>query len=110
MLLTALYDHGVMLYSGACVPAMGKCGNYQNDSTWRIQPAAYSETFMARFSEYQCIGIMSAGEAFLKAKCDYYNTSRAVEEDEITLATVFAPSAVYSPLPYSTTVAPETSC
>lgn len=88
MLLTALYDHGVMLYSGACVPAMGKCGNYQNDSTWRIQPAAYSETFMARFSEYQCIGIMSAGEAFLKAKCDYYNTSRAVEEDEITLATV----------------------
>lgn len=88
MLLSAIYDNGVMLYSGACVPAMGKCGNYQNDATWRIQPAAYSETFMARFAEYQCIGTMSAGEAFLKAKCDYYNTSRAVEEDEITLATV----------------------
>ena len=88
MLLTALYNNGVMLYSGACVPAMGKCGNYQHDSTWRIQPAAYSETFMARFAEYQCIGTMGAGEAFLKAKCDYYNTSRAVEEDEITLATV----------------------
>lgn len=88
MLLTALYNHGIMLYSGACVPAMGKCGNYQHDSTWRIQPAAYSETFMARFAEYQCIGTMAAGEAFLKAKCDYYNTSRAVEEDEVTLATV----------------------
>lgn len=88
MLLTALYENNVMLYSGACVPAMGKCGNYQHDATWRIQPAAYSETFMARFAEYQCIGTMSAGEAFLKAKCDYYNSSRAIEEDEITLGTV----------------------
>jgi hypothetical protein len=67
---------------------MGKCGNFQHDATWRIQPAAYSETFMARFAEYQCIGTMSAGEAFLKAKCDYYNSSRAIEEDEITLGTV----------------------
>lgn len=88
MLLTAMYENDVMLYSGACVPAMGKCGNYLHDATWRIQPAAYSETFMARFAEYQCIGTMSAGEAFLKAKCDYYNTSRAIEEDEITLGTV----------------------
>lgn len=88
MLLTALYENDVMLYSGACVPAMGKCGNFQHDATWRIQPAAYSETFMARFAEYQCIGTMSAGEAFLKAKCDYYNSSRAIEEDEITLGTV----------------------
>ena len=88
MLLTAMHQHDVLLYSGACVPALGKCGNYQDDATWRIQPAAYSETFMARFSEYQCIGTMSAGEAFLRAKCDYYNTSRAVEEDNYTLATV----------------------
>lgn len=88
MLLNAMHRHNVLLYSGACVPALGKCGNYQNDATWRIQPAAYSETFMARFSEYQCIGTMSSGEAFLRAKCDYYNTSRAVEEDEYTLATV----------------------
>lgn len=88
MLLTAMHNHNVLLYSGACVPALGKCGNYQQDATWRIQPAAYSETFMARFCEYQCIGTMSAGEAFLRAKCDYYNTSRAVEEDAYTLATV----------------------
>ena len=88
MLLNALYNNKVLLYCGACVPAMGKCGNYQHDSTWRIQPAAYSETFMARFAEYQCIGTMTAGEAFLKAKCDYYNSSRMIEEDEITWATV----------------------
>ena len=88
MLLNALYNNGVLLYCGACVPAMGKCGNYQHDDTWRIQPAAYSETFMARFAEYQCIGTMTAGEAFLKAKCDYYNSSRMIEEDEITWATV----------------------
>jgi len=31
---------------------------------------------------------MTAGEAFLKAKCDYYNTSRQIEEDEVILATV----------------------
>lgn len=88
MLLSAMYGGGVLLYSGSCVPAMGKCGNFQYDNTWRIQPAAYSETFMARFAEYECIGTMTAGEAFLKAKCDYYNTSRQIEEDEVTLATV----------------------
>lgn len=88
MLMNAIYGAGVMLYSGACVPALGKCGNFQCDSTWRIQPAAYSETFMARFCEYQCIGAMPAGEAFLRAKCDYYNSSRCVEEDECTLGTV----------------------
>ena len=88
MLLSAMYGGGVLLYSGSCVPAMGKCGNFQYDNTWRIQPAAYSETFMARFAEYECLGTMSAGEAFLKAKCDYYNTSRQIEEDEVTLATV----------------------
>ena len=88
MLLNALYGGGVALYCGACVPALGKCGKYQNDSTWRIRPAAYSETFMARFAEYQCVGTMTAGEAMLRAKCDYYNTSRMVEEDEYTFATV----------------------
>ena len=88
MLLNALYGGGVVLYCGACVPALGKCGNYQQDSTWRIQPAAYSETFMARFAEYQCLGTMTAGEAMLKAKCDYYNTSRMIEDDDCTLATV----------------------
>jgi hypothetical protein len=88
MLLSAMYGGGVLLYSGSCVPAMGKCGHFQHDETWRIQPAAYSETFMARFAEYECLGTMTAGEAFLKAKCDYYNTSRQIEEDEVTLATV----------------------
>ena len=88
MLLSAMYGGGVLLYSGSCVPAMGKCGNFLHDNTWRIQPAAYSETFMARFAEYECLGTMAAGEAFLKAKCDYYNTSRQIEEDEVILATV----------------------
>lgn len=88
MLLSAIYNHGVLLYCGSCVPALGKCGNFQNDGTWRIQPAAYSETFMARFSEYECLGKLNAGEAFLKAKCDYYNSSRMVEEDEYILGTM----------------------
>ena len=98
MLLTALYEQGVMLYSGACVPALGKCGYFNRDDTWRIQPAAYSETFMARFSEYECLGTMSAGEAFLKAKCDYYNSSRKVEEDELILATVLMFNLYGNPL------------
>ena len=88
MLLSALHNNGVLLYSGACVPAFGKCGNFECDNTWRIQPAAYSETFMARFAEYQCIGTLPVGEAFLKAKCDYYNSSRMIEEDELTWSTV----------------------
>ncbi|MBQ1915113.1 MAG: zinc ribbon domain-containing protein, partial [Selenomonadaceae bacterium] len=88
MLLSAIYNHGILLYCGSCVPALGKCGHFQHDGTWRIQPAAYSETFMARFSEYECLGKMNAGEAFLKAKCDYYNSSRMVEEDEYILGTM----------------------
>jgi hypothetical protein len=31
---------------------------------------------------------MNAGEAFLKAKCDYFNSSRMVEEDEYILGTI----------------------
>lgn len=88
MLLNALYNNDIMLYSGACVPALGKCGHFNADDTWRIQPAAYSETFMARFCEYLCIGRLNAGEAFLKAKCDYYNMSRMVEDDDHILSTV----------------------
>ncbi|MDD7010270.1 MAG: zinc ribbon domain-containing protein [Candidatus Cryptobacteroides sp.] len=88
MLLSAIYSHGILLYCGSCVPALGKCGHFQHDGTWRIQPAAYSETFMARFSEYECLGKLNAGEAFLKAKCDYYNSSRMVEEDEYILGTM----------------------
>ena len=38
MLLSAIYEHEVLLYSGACVPALGKCGNFNLDDTWRIQP------------------------------------------------------------------------
>ena len=88
MLLNAIYNNGVLLYSGSCVPALGKCGNFRYDGSWRIQPAAYSESFMARFCEYECLGVVPAGEAFLRAKCDYYNTSRLVEDDEGTLGTV----------------------
>ena len=88
MLLSAMYGNGVLLYAGSCVPSMGKCGCFQSDETWRIQPAAYSESFMGRFAEYQCIGSLPAGEAFLKAKCDYYNLSRTIEDDEVILATV----------------------
>lgn len=98
MLLSAIYEHEVLLYSGACVPALGKCGNFNLDDTWRIQPAAYSETFMARFSEYECLGTMSVGEAFLKAKCDYYNSSRKVEEDDLILATVLMFNLYGNPL------------
>lgn len=98
MLLNALYNNQVLLYAGSCVPALGKCGKFQQDSTWRIQPAAYSETFMARFAEYQCIGTMPAGEAFLKAKCDYYNSSRTIEEDEYTLGTVLMFNLYGNPL------------
>jgi hypothetical protein len=88
MLMNAIYGGDILLYSGACVPALGKCGNFQHDSTWLIQPAAYSESFMAKYSEYQCLGTMTAGEAFLKAKCDYYNSSRMIEEDELSLGTI----------------------
>lgn len=88
LMLQAIYEHQVMLFAGSCAPALGKCGNFQQDQTWVIQPAAYSETFMSRFCEYECLGTMTAGEAFLKAKCDYYNASRAIEKDEYSLATI----------------------
>ena len=33
MLLSAIYANGMLLYSGSCVPAMGKCGDFLQDET-----------------------------------------------------------------------------
>lgn len=98
LMLQAIYKHQIMLFAGSCAPALGKCGNFQQDQTWAIQPAAYSETFMSRFCEYECLGTMTAGEAFLKAKCDYYNASRAIEKDEYSLATILMFNLYGNPL------------
>lgn len=87
MLLLALYGNGVMLYAGSCTCALGRSGVRHNTARDMLVPAGMSESFMKLYSLYLFQG-MTAGEAFLHAKCDYFNTCRRLDGDDNALATV----------------------
>lgn len=87
MLLSALYGNGIMLYAGACVSALGRSGQQHVAAHDILIPTGMSESFMKLYSLYLFRGI-SAGEAFLRAKCDYFNTCRSLDGDECAMATV----------------------
>lgn len=85
MLLSTIHNSDVVLFAGSCTTAFGRsgCEEFEN----MIAPTAFSETFMKLYVLYQLKGI-SAGEAFLKAKCDYFNYFVKSEEQNICLATI----------------------
>lgn len=87
MLLSSLYGGGVVLYAGSCTSALGRSGVYHNTARDMLVPAGMSESFMKLYTLYLFKGI-PAGEAFLRAKCDYFNTCRGLDGDEAALATV----------------------
>ena len=71
MLLTAMHrSESVVMFVGSCSTAFGRsgCAEFEN----MMAPTAFSETFMKLYVLYQLKG-MPAGQAFLKAKCDYLN-------------------------------------
>lgn len=87
MLLSAIYGGGVLLYAGSCVSALGRSGQRHVAAHDILIPTGFAESFMKLYSLYLFRGI-TAGEAFLKAKCDYFNTCRTLDGDEGALATV----------------------
>lgn len=87
MLLSAMYGGGVMLYSGSCTSALGRSGQYHVAAQDILIPTGMSESFMKLYTLY-LFGGASAGEAFLRAKCDYFNTCRSLDGDEEAMATV----------------------
>lgn len=87
MLLSAIYGGGVLLYAGSCVSALGRSGKKHIAVNDILMPTGMSESFMKLYSLYLFSGV-SAGEAFLKAKCDYFNTCRNIDSDECALATI----------------------
>ena len=87
MLLSSLYGGGVVLYAGSCTTALGRSGVYHNTARDILIPAGMSESFMKLYTLYLFKGI-SAGEAFLRAKCDYFNTCRDLDGDDAAYATV----------------------
>ena len=86
MLLTAMFrSESVVLFAGSCSTAFGRsgCEEFEN----MIAPTAFSETFMKLYVLYQLKG-MPAGQAFLKAKCDYLNYFIKSEEHAECVGTV----------------------
>ena len=87
MLMSAMYGGGVVLYAGSCTSALGRTGQIHNVAEDALMPSGYSESFMKLYSLYLFRGI-AAGEAFLSAKCDYFNLCRSLDGDDCALATV----------------------
>lgn len=87
MLLSSLYGGGVVLYAGSCTSALGRSGQMHVAANDILIPAGFSETFMKLYTLYLFRGI-TAGEAFLRAKCDYFNTCCNLDGFERAMATV----------------------
>ena len=87
MLMSALYGGGVLLYAGSCTSALGRTGRTHHVAQDALMPSGYSESFMKLYTLYLFKGI-TAGEAFLTAKCDYYNLCHSLDGEDRALATV----------------------
>lgn len=85
MLLSVLYGSPVLLFAGSCSIAYGQSGC--NELANMVLPTGYSETFMKLYVLYLFKG-MRCSEAFLKAKCDYFNTFCKLEDVHAVAATV----------------------
>lgn len=87
MLLSSLFGGGVVLYAGSCTSALGRSGQLHVAANDILIPAGFSESFMKLYTLYLFRGI-TAGEAFLRAKCDYFNTCRDLDGFEGAMATI----------------------
>ena len=87
MLLSAMYGGGVVLYSGSCVSALGRSGQQHVAAHDILIPTGMSESFMKLYTLYLFSGV-SAGEAFLRAKCDYFNTCKSLDGEDEAMATI----------------------
>lgn len=98
MLLSALYGGGVLLYTGSLVPVPMYYHPELNEAReLLLNPGTGSEVFMRLYPLYQFKG-MTAGKALLRAKCDYFNMCRHVENDGFSLSTALMFSLYGNPM------------
>ena len=98
MLLQAMYESGVLLYTGSLIPVPMYHDCEMNEAReLLLNPGTGSEVFMRLYPLYQFKG-MTAGKALLQAKCDYFNMCRHIESDGFSLATALMFSLYGNPM------------
>ena len=98
MLLQAMYESGVLLYTGSLIPVPMYYDCEMNEAReLLLNPGTGSEVFMRLYPLYQFKG-MTAGKALLQAKCDYFNMCRYIESDGFSLATALMFSLYGNPM------------
>ncbi len=100
MLLSAIYNGPVMLYSGSLisVPMMDDASQHYPEGA-TPKPGSGSEKLMPIICTYQYSG-MPAGKAMLLAKLDYFSVYRAIERDDFSLATAMMFGLYGNPMLY----------
>ncbi len=86
MLLRALYGGGILLYTGSLVPVPMFSDQADEARQLLLNPGTGSEVLMRLYPLYLFKG-MTAGEALLRAKLDYFNMCRHIESDSFSLST-----------------------
>lgn len=85
MLLTSFYKNGFLLYAGSLIPVPMTTLNIPKGVV--VHPGSGSEHLMPIYCMEQYAGL-SAGEAMMKAKLEYFNTFRHLERDDFSMATM----------------------
>lgn len=86
MLLSALYGGGILLYTGSLIPVPMFSNEADEARQLLLNPGTGSEVLMRLYPLYLFKG-MTAGEALLRAKLDYFNMCRHIESDSFSLST-----------------------
>ena len=86
MLLQSLYGGGILLYTGSLVPVPMFSNANDEARQLLLNPGTGSEVLMRLYPLYLFKG-MTAGEALLRAKLDYFNMCRHIESDSFSLST-----------------------
>lgn len=95
MLLTSIHNNGFLLYAGSLIP-VPMTDLYVPEGV-EVHEGSGSEHLMPIYCMEQYAGL-PAGEAMMKAKLEYFNTFRHMEEDDFSLATVMMFSLYGNPM------------
>lgn len=85
MLLNAFYNYGFLLYAGSLIPV--PMTDLDVPDGVEVHEGSGSEHLMPIYCMEQYAGL-TAGEAMMKAKLEYFNTFRHLERDDFSLATI----------------------
>lgn len=85
MLLTSFYKHDFLLYAGSLIPV--PMTEFNIPDGVEVHEGSGSEHLMPIYCMEQYAGL-TAGEAMMKAKLEYFNTFRHLERDDFSLATI----------------------